>query len=305
MEKTWWPPESVTIARRQPMNSWRPPISRTWSGPGWMKRWKVLPSTMSKPSSATSAACRDLTEAVEASGTKAGVRTSPWCVWITPALAGPSRAAISKTGGTAKSLRTPGVATERRVRPPHADKVDARPRTGTGAARPTAPDVLLSWSGLRLRCAALHGRRAAVLAGRSRLDLHPARLALLGLRDRHLEDAAVEVSRDPVGVHPVRQGQRAAEAAERALDPVPAALARLVLGLALAGDGERAVLHLDRDVALVEAGQVGLQDEGVLGLDQVHLRDPAAGLAPAAEEGGGEAIYITGERLRVDDKSHV
>jgi hypothetical protein len=39
----------------------------------------------------------------------------------------------------------------------------------------------------------------------------------------------------------------------------------------------------------------------VLGLDQVHLGDPAAGLALTAEEGVEEAIHITGERLRVYD----
>ena len=65
------------IGCRQPMNSCRPPIARTCSWPGWMKRWKVLPSTISKPSSATSAARIVLTVAVDASGTNAGVWTSP------------------------------------------------------------------------------------------------------------------------------------------------------------------------------------------------------------------------------------
>ena len=54
MEKTWKPPESVMIGRRQAMNSCRPPISATWSSPGVMNRWKVLPSTIGKPRSATS-----------------------------------------------------------------------------------------------------------------------------------------------------------------------------------------------------------------------------------------------------------
>ena len=47
IENTWKPPESVMIGRRQPMNSCRPPISRMCSWPGLMKRWKVLPSTIS------------------------------------------------------------------------------------------------------------------------------------------------------------------------------------------------------------------------------------------------------------------
>ncbi len=76
------------------MNSCSPPSSRISSGPGWMNRWKVLPSTISQPSAATSEACSDLTVAVEASGTKAGVRTSPCGVWITPARAAPSRASM-------------------------------------------------------------------------------------------------------------------------------------------------------------------------------------------------------------------
>ena len=82
------------IAPRQPMNSCRPPSSRISSGPGWMNRWKVLPSTSSHPSAATSAACSDFTVAVEASGTNAGVCTSPCGVWITPARAAPSRASM-------------------------------------------------------------------------------------------------------------------------------------------------------------------------------------------------------------------
>jgi hypothetical protein len=46
IEKTWKPPESVMIGRRHAMNSCRPPISATWSSPGVMNRWKVLPRTI-------------------------------------------------------------------------------------------------------------------------------------------------------------------------------------------------------------------------------------------------------------------
>jgi hypothetical protein len=47
IENTWKPPESVMIGRRQPMNSCSPPNFAIWSCPGWMKRWKVLASTIS------------------------------------------------------------------------------------------------------------------------------------------------------------------------------------------------------------------------------------------------------------------
>ena len=50
-----------------------------------------------------------------------------------------------------------------------------------------------------------------------------------------------------------------------------------MLGLALAGDGQHVVVELDVDVLLGQTGQVGAQDELVLGLDQVHRRQPAAG----------------------------
>jgi hypothetical protein len=53
------------------------------------------------------------------------VRTSQWGVWITPARAEPSRAAISKTGGTAKSLRSA----------PKAEPVRKRPHTGRNRTR--------------------------------------------------------------------------------------------------------------------------------------------------------------------------
>ena len=52
------PPESVTIGRRQPMNSCRPPNSPISSCPGSRKRWNVFPRTMSKPSASTSGGVR-------------------------------------------------------------------------------------------------------------------------------------------------------------------------------------------------------------------------------------------------------
>ena len=45
-EKTWNPPESVMIARSQPMKRCRPPRAAIASSPGARWRWKVLPSTI-------------------------------------------------------------------------------------------------------------------------------------------------------------------------------------------------------------------------------------------------------------------
>ena len=78
IEKTWKPPESVITGRSQRMKRWIPPSWEISSWPGVRKRWNVLPSTMSKPSSAASRTSSVLTTALVASGTKAGVRTSPW-----------------------------------------------------------------------------------------------------------------------------------------------------------------------------------------------------------------------------------
>src|SRR3954452_6320058 len=69
---------------------------------------------------------------------------------------------------------------------------------------------------------------------RCQADLDPARLALLRLRDRHGQHAAVEPRADRVGIDALRQRKRAAEAPECALDAIPAALALRVLGLPLA-----------------------------------------------------------------------
>src|SRR5688572_23781972 len=65
-------------------------------------------------------------------------------------------------------------------------------------------------------------------------DLDPLRLALLGLGDADLENAVVELRLHLVGSDALGQRERPREAAERALDPVVALVAVLMLGLALA-----------------------------------------------------------------------
>ena len=100
IEKTWKPPESVITGRSQRMKSWMPPNVAISSWPGVRNRWNVLPSTMSKPSSAASRTSSVLTTPLVASGTKAGVRTSPWARCRVPVRAreAGSRVRMSKYG---------------------------------------------------------------------------------------------------------------------------------------------------------------------------------------------------------------
>src|SRR3954468_7454438 len=227
MEKTWKPPESVMIGRSQRWNRCSPPSCAISSWPGDRNRWNVFPSTMSKPRSAASRTSRVLTTALVASGTNAGVRTSPWVRRSVPVRAEEpgSRVRIENTAREVSCGRAP------------------RRRAPTG------------W------CSALLGRGVGVdrLRRAADADRDLARLALLGLRDVHLAHAAVEARRHGLGIHALGQRQRAREGAERALDAVIAVLVLGLLGLALAGDRQDAVLDLDVDVGLRHARQVGAQ----------------------------------------------
>src|SRR3954470_11673337 len=158
----------------------------------------------------------------------------------------------------------------------------------------------------------LLGVPALALDGALAGDGDLARLALLGLRDPDLEHAAVEPGGHRLGVDPLRQRQRAREGAERALHAVEALVAVLVLGLALAGDRERAVLELDVDVLLTHAGEIGAEDEVLAGLDEVHRRHPPAQDVPGAvrrrvEHRVEQAVHLAlqrvdlAERLPADD----
>src|SRR3954469_5054368 len=150
------------------------------------------------------------------------------------------------------------------------------------------------WDGaLRGGLGPLDGRGAV-----ADLDGDLARLALLGLGDAHLEPAAVEGGGDGVGVDALGQRERPAELAEGPLHPVEALLLVLVLGLALAGHGQDVVLELDRDVLLRQAGQVRPQDEVLVGLDEVHRRDPPP---------GGSAVAARRRRVeeRVEQPVHL
>src|SRR5829696_8916285 len=107
-------------------------------------------------------------------------------------------------------------------------------------------------------------------------DADPAGLALLGLRDAHLEHPAVELRVHGRRVDALRQREGAGERSEGPLHAVEALALVLVLGLALAGHGQDVVLELDGHVGLRHARQVGAEDELLLGLEQIHRRGPAA-----------------------------
>jgi hypothetical protein len=74
-------------------------------------------------------------------------------------------------------------------------------------------------------------------------------LGLLGLGDQDLEHAVLERGLDPLRHHLGGQGDRAAEGAVAALDPVVLLLGGLAGELALALDDQQAILH--RDAGLV------------------------------------------------------
>src|SRR3954451_6120814 len=123
-----------------------------------MNRWNVLPSTIRKPSASTSALSRPFTVALVASGTNAGVSTSPCAHSRTPARAEPSRASIRKPGGgaTRGSLEAAGA-----TRSAGGRRAAGAGRRPAGQARPAAGRRLLP-----LACRALdRGGAGAVLDG--------------------------------------------------------------------------------------------------------------------------------------------
>ena len=87
-EKTWNPPESVSMGRSHPLNPCRPPAFRRMSRPGRRYRWYVLPSIIwAFTSSRSSAKCTPLTAPHVPTGMNIGVCIFPCAVVISPARA--------------------------------------------------------------------------------------------------------------------------------------------------------------------------------------------------------------------------
>ena len=88
-EKTWNPPESVSMGRSHPLNPCSPPAFRRMSRPGRRYRWYVLPSIIwAFTSSRSSAKCTPLTAPHVPTGMNMGVCIFPCAVVISPARAG-------------------------------------------------------------------------------------------------------------------------------------------------------------------------------------------------------------------------
>src|SRR5205814_3723416 len=99
--------------------------------------------------------------------------------------------------------------------------------------------------------------------------------------------------------HALRQADRAREGAEAALEAVVAAVLDRLLALALGRDRQRAVVELDGDLLLGDAGQIEGVDDLAVRLPDVRRRDPALGLpAVALEQAVHEAAHLVLERRK-------
>src|SRR5207245_3333238 len=101
------------------------------------------------------------------------------------------------------------------------------------------------------------------------VDGHATGPALLGLGDSHLENTVGEARLDAFRIDPFRQRERARKRPPGALEPLVAVMLRPMLWLALARDREHVVLELDVDGVLLDAGQIGAQDEVLVFLEEI------------------------------------
>jgi hypothetical protein len=77
---TWKPPESVNVGPSQFMKRAKPPAASSTSSPGRSNRWKALASRHCAPRSFICSGNTAFIAACVPTGTKAGVRISPWGV---------------------------------------------------------------------------------------------------------------------------------------------------------------------------------------------------------------------------------
>src|SRR4029453_11549414 len=156
-------------------------------------------------------------------------------------------------------------------RPPHPS------RRGTGACRRRGPSA----------------RGPRELRGRARsrvgLDRDLGRLGLLDPGDLDREHPVREASVDLGRVHLRRQGHGAAERTVPALDPVVALLLDLGGDLAGAADRQRRVLDGYLDILGAHPRQLHGDDDLIVGLVDVHRRDPR-GLTVSAERAADQTI---------------
>src|SRR5437660_2982655 len=126
------------------------------------------------------------------------------------------------------------------------------------------------------------------LTGGGALDLDAPPPRLLAQGHRHFQHPVLEFRLRALHVGALGKRDRAGEAAVRTLGAIAAAfLLDLQLGAALALDDQGVVGCLDADVLLLEAGQVGADDELSLTLDHLDRRRPdreATALQPGFSE---------------------
>ena len=130
-------------------------------------------------------------------------------------------------------------------------------------------------------------------------------LALLRLRDADLEYAVGEVRLDALRVDPAGKREAAREPSETPLGAMEARSVLTALVLPLAGDGEGSVLHLDRDVLLPHAREVGGQGDRLLRLAEVHGGLPASravAVARGSEERVEEPVHVLLEGIGLEGR---
>src|SRR5882757_7647586 len=105
----------------------------------------------------------------------------------------------------------------------------------------------------------------------SHRDALCAALCLCRLRDRHVQDAALEVRLSGVRVDAVRQGHNTLDATEASLMQNIAILIDFTIGLFLTTDDQHAVAHSDVDVRLVHSWQFRRDLHLLVGFGDVDL----------------------------------
>src|SRR2546425_669206 len=116
--------------------------------------------------------------------------------------------------------------------------------------------------------------RTSVLA---EVDLNQLRLGLFALRKSQRQHAVLVLGMDLFRVNGARQRERAGERAVGPLRAVEAALLDLVFELALALEIERVVFDSNFNVLGIDARELGLHDQVVVGLVDVNCRSPSPG----------------------------
>src|SRR6056297_48689 len=111
------------------------------------------------------------------------------------------------------------------------------------------------------------------------VDADPPRHDALVLGNHDFEHAVVALGGNAFGVGGVGQREAAEEAAGHALDAAIALAVFLAAVRAAARNGQHAVLHGDLDVVRLDARDVGVQQEAVLFLADVHRRGPVGDAA--------------------------